>query len=49
MDVKGAVVKVVQMKSTDQFTLDISDLSRDIYFYSVTVNDKTSVGKLIKE
>ncbi len=49
VDVKGSVMKVVQMKNTDRFTLDISDLSSDIYFYTVTIDEKTSVGKLIKE
>jgi hypothetical protein len=49
VDVKGSVVKAIQVKNTDELILDISDLSSNIYFYSVTINDKTSVGSLIKE
>jgi len=49
IDVKGSVVKALQVKSTDELVLDISDLSSNIYFYSVTINEKTSVGSLIKE
>ncbi len=49
IDVKGSVMMEVQVKNTDRMTIDISDLSSDTYFYTVTINEKTSVGKLIKQ
>jgi len=49
IDMTGSVIKEVQFKNTDKMTIDISDLAQSIYFYSVTINDKTSVGQIIKE
>lgn len=49
MDVKGAVVREVYEKDTDQVTVNVSELSSDVYFFSVTLNQRTTVGKLIKE
>ncbi len=49
VDSKGAVQKVAELENTERYTLDISELSSDIYFYTVTIDGRTSVGKLIKE
>ena len=49
IDITGSQVKEIIEKHTDKMTIDISDLSSSVYFYSVTINGKTSVGQLMKE
>ena len=48
-DITGAMLREVQAKNSDFLKLDISDLPSNLYFYRVTINGKTDVGKLIKE
>lgn len=49
MDTKGAVLMEVRAENTDKFSVDLSELSSDIYFYSITINEKTNFGKLVRE
>jgi len=48
-DITGTVLREVQEKNSDFLKLDISDLPSNLYFYRITMNGKTNVGKLIKE
>ena len=47
-DITGTVLKIVRRKNSETLKLDISDLPSNLYFYMVSINGKSYVGKLIK-
>jgi hypothetical protein len=48
-DITGALRKEVIVNTRETVKLDISDLHTNLYFYKITVDDMSCVGKLIRK
>ena len=48
-DIAGVIHKQISADGTDLVEVDITDLADNVYFYKVTVNNRSTVGKLLKD
>lgn len=48
-DATGAILKNYEFEDANKLMIDISDLDDHLLFYKLTLNNKSTVGKIIKK
>lgn len=48
-DATGAILKSFKFEDTDEVMVDITDLADNLLFYKLTLNNNSTVGKIIKK